>query len=69
MLFMFHGMIRHKMNDYDVEDYMVWFEEVADEIFALLGSSVDEFDDINFLNLYLEGYEPEAAVREIYESN
>jgi len=54
--------------DYDVEDYMVWFEEVDDEIYALLGGSIDEFNDIDFLTFYLDGYEPEATVREIYES-
>jgi len=54
--------------DYDEQEYDLWLDDVAHEMFVLLGEELNEFGDIDYLNYFLEGFEPEMVVREIYES-
>lgn len=56
------------MDDFDETDFDIWMEEVADEIFALLAGTMDEYSDVDYLYYYKSGYDPESVVREIYES-
>lgn len=49
-------------------DYESWLDEVADKLFALLGTTLDDYEDVNYLDYYAQGYDSEAVVREIYES-
>lgn len=62
------GIQSNIMDDFDENDFEVWMEEVADEIFALLAGTMEEYSDVDYLYYYQHGYDPEAVVREIYES-
>jgi len=52
--------------EYNQYDFEIWLDDVDYEFYVLLGESVDDYS-VDYVSLYLEGYEPEAVVRKVYD--
>lgn len=50
-------------------DYATWEEEVENLSWIRLGAQLDEFEDVDFDDLYLQGRSPEEVVQYLYEED
>jgi hypothetical protein len=56
-----HTTRRNKVN------YNDWLDALEEVAWVRLASRLDDFDDVDFENLYDQGYTPESAVEFLYE--
>ena len=55
------------MKDYDEIEFEHWLDNISMELFAMLGESIEDYPEVDFLEYYLSGMTEEDIVREIYE--
>jgi hypothetical protein len=48
-------------------DYPEWLESLEELAWVRLAATLEDFEDIDLMGLYDQGYSPESAVEFIYE--